>query len=152
MTLFLLYKSLVMIIFFSFQVGLNFLIKSCFSLHLKNALKKKLNFFYCFLYFKFIFFIFLYLFFKIYWDWVWLRSQTQEEYIKLGPAQQDPFKLGPALEGPKIARLDPLALALVALMGPVLRPISVGSCPWQDPKLSKNFFLSCNCFHIIKRK
>ena len=105
---------------FSFQVGLNFLIKSCFSFHSKNALKKKLNFFYCFLYFKFIFFIFLYLFFKIYWDWVWLRSRTQEEYIKLGPAQQDPFKLGSALEGPKIARLDPLALALVALMGPVL--------------------------------
>ena len=141
MTLFLLYKSLVMIIFFSFQVGLNFLIKSCFSFHSKNALKKKLFFLLFSLFQIHIFFIFLYLFFKIYWDWVWLRSQTQEEYIKLGPAQQDPFKLGSALEGPKIARLDPLALALVALMGPVLsKTHQRWVLPLAGPKAFKFFF------------
>jgi len=31
-------------------------------------------------------FVFFFKFFKIYWDWVWPRSQTQGEYIKLGPA------------------------------------------------------------------
>jgi hypothetical protein len=119
-TLFLLYKSLVMIMFFHFRLGWISLLNHVFLFIRKMLWKKNYFFFIVFFISNSYFFIFLYLFFKIYWDWVWLRSRTQEEYIKLGPAQQDPFKLGSALEGPKIARLDPLALALVALMGPVL--------------------------------
>ena len=34
-------------------------------------------------------------------SWVWLRSHTQREYIKLGPAQHDPFELDPAQKDSK---------------------------------------------------
>jgi hypothetical protein len=55
------YKSWVMIIFFSFEVGLNFLIKTCLFLHFKNALKK-IEFFFLFVIQINIFFMFLYYF------------------------------------------------------------------------------------------
>jgi hypothetical protein len=50
-----------MIIFFSFEVGLNFLIKTCLFLHFKNALKK-FEFFFLFVIQINIFFMFLYYF------------------------------------------------------------------------------------------
>ena len=45
------------IFFLSFQVRLNFLIKTYLFLSFKNVFKKKLKFFYFFLYFKLIFFL-----------------------------------------------------------------------------------------------
>jgi hypothetical protein len=65
-------------------------------------------------------------------------------------AQQDSFKLGLAPKGPKIARLDPLALALVAN-----KTHQRESCPKQDPSAlgstlgGPNAFKKKNFSHVI---
>ena len=80
-----------MIIFSSFEVGMNFLIKACFFLHFKKLLRKFEFLFYFFSYFKLIFFLMFLYYFDVMTD---LRSHTQQNLnFLLG---QDPMFMGPA--------------------------------------------------------
>jgi hypothetical protein len=62
-----------MIIFSSFEVGMNFLIKACFFLHFKKLLRKFEFEFYFFSYFKLIFFFYVFVLF-------WCDDKPKEPY------------------------------------------------------------------------
>jgi hypothetical protein len=62
-----------MIIFSSFKVGMNFLIKACFFLHFKKLLRKFEFLFYFFPYFKLIFFFDIFVLF-------WCDDRPKEPY------------------------------------------------------------------------
>jgi len=122
---FILYKSWVMIIFFSFQVGLNFFIKVCLFLRFKNALKKISNFFYCFLYFKLIFLMFLYFFYFVF-KYIEIGSgyaiRPNENILNCVLPSRTHLSWVLSIERSKIA----LGLTTAG-------PISLGSCCEQDP-------------------
>ena len=130
-------------LFFHFRLSWIFLLKHVWFCVSKILWKK----FEIFLFFSllqiniFNVFVFFLIFFYIYSDWIWLRSHTLEEYIKLGFARQDSFELVLPPEGPKIA-----------MGSATVRPISLGSCYEQDPSIMFFSFLSCNFFPYSKEE
>ena len=144
-----------MIIFCSFQVGLNFFIIACLFLNFKNALKKKIQLFYCFLYFKLIFLMFLYVFNFVFkyieigsgcaarlkeniLSWV-MSSKTHLSWVL---PHKDPKQLWVQ------PQLDPLALAPVASRTHHRQVLSLAK-----PNTFNFFsFLSCNFCPYNKEK